>query len=134
MQVPLPSEWYTGSHMLGVYSRHRTEALVSHPGSGHTNIASWGTRLFWPHGGCAPNCVKKMELENCLFFVSIRSYRNLLSQKKKGSMRKQKTPSTSSKKVLECEAKACFCLSGTKQGFVVDHCQLLVHKARTLEA
>lgn len=49
-------------------------------------------------------------------------------------MRKKKQPPTSSKKVLEYEAKAYFCLSGTKQGFVVDHCQLLVHKARTLEA
>lgn len=57
--------------------RHRTEVLVAHSGTGHTNIASWGTPVFWPHGRCAPNCVKKVELHKN-FFVSLSTYRNLL--------------------------------------------------------
>lgn len=93
--------------------RHRTEVLVAHSGRGHTNIASWGTPVFWPRGGCAPNCVKKVELHKTLFFVSLSSYRNLLGPPKFWVNEKnKKNPLLPPPK--ECKAKAYYCLSGTK--------------------
>lgn len=74
--------------------RHRTEVLVAHSGRGHTNVASWGTPVFWPHGRCVPNCVKKVKLHKTLFFVSLSSYRNLLGpQKFWVNEKNKKTPS-----------------------------------------
>lgn len=96
----LPSEQSTASLECIYALRHRTEVLVSHSGSGQTNVASWWMPVFLP-----PKTRRGKKIISYLL-----------------------------QKGTEMWGKIIIWLLGTKQGFVVDHCQLMVHKARTLGA
>lgn len=78
----LPSEQYTASLECIYALRHRAEVLVSHSGSGQMLLL--GECLYFHHmGDVHPVCEDDRARYLKFFFVSVSSYRNLLSSGKK---------------------------------------------------